>query len=125
MLLKIIIIILIIIIMENNETIRVGIKINLEMKPTIIRTDKNHKKILKLNFYEVDKIKNLKNITSVIAYEKISLNNKENDLNHINLIIKFCEVTKLPLKIYIKNDLSNKITNKLKRHNINYKTFNF
>jgi hypothetical protein len=97
-------------------SIKVGIKINLEMKPVIISANTIHKRILRMNFYEVDKIKTLDYINSVIAYD--------NDLTHISLIIKFCKVTKKPLKIYTNNELSDKIIQKLQNYKINYKLFN-
>ena len=102
-----------------NKTIKVGIKINLEMKPTMIAANTIHKRILKMNFYEVDKLKTLDYINSVIMYE--------NDIKYINLIIKFCKVTNKSLKLYIKNDnklILNKIINKLQNYKINYKICN-
>jgi len=93
-------------------TKKVGIKINLEMKPVIISTNIIHKRILKMNFYDIDKIKTLDYINSVIVYQ--------NDLKYINLITKFCKITNKPLKLYLTHDLSEKITDKLNKHNIKY-----
>ena len=97
-------------------SIKVGIKINLEMKPVIITANTIHKRILKMNFYEVDKIKTLDYINSVIVYD--------DDIKYINLITKFCKVTKKPLKIYTNNELSDKIIQKISKYNINYTLFN-
>ena len=97
-------------------SIKVGIKINLEMKPVIISANTIHKRILKMNFYEVDKIKTLDYINSVIVYDE--------DIKYINLITKFCKVTNKPLKIYTNNELSDKIIQKISKYNINYKIIN-
>ena len=97
-------------------SIKVGIKINLEMKPVIISANTIHKRILKMNFYEVDKIKTLDYINSVIVYD--------DDIKYINLITKFCKVTNKPLKIYTNNELSDKIIQKISKYNINYKIIN-
>ena len=97
-------------------SIKVGIKINLEMKPVIVSSNTIHKRILKMNFYEVDKIKTLDYINSVIIYD--------DDLKYINLIIKFCKITNKPLKIYTNNELSDNIIQKLSKYRINYTLFN-
>ena len=93
-------------------TIKVGIKINLEMKPVIISANTIHRRILKMNFYEVDKIKTLDYINSVIIYD--------DDIKYINLITKFCKVTNKPLKIYTNNELPDKIIQKISKYNIHY-----
>jgi hypothetical protein len=95
-------------------TIKVGIKIKLEMIP-IISSYIIHKRILTMNFYDIDKIKTLDYINSVLVYE--------NDLKYINLIIRFCKVTKKPLNIYIANELSDIIIQKILTHKINYKIY--
>jgi len=97
-------------------TIKVGIKINLEMKPVIISANTIHRRILKMNFYEVDKIKTLDYINSVIIYD--------DDIKYINLITKFCKVTNKPLKIYTNNELSDNIIQKISKYKINYTLFN-
>lgn len=92
------------------ETIKVGKKICLEMKPISMSKTKRHKRILKLNFFDVDKIKSLKNINSVIATDK--------DYSYIDLIIKFCQVTFLRLNIYPKTIVPDKIIKKIKNGHI-------
>jgi hypothetical protein len=97
-------------------TIKVGIKINLEMKPIMISSNTIHKRILKMNFYEVDKIKTLDYINCVVIYD--------DDYKYINLITKFCKITNKPLKIYTNNELSDKIIQKLSKYKIKYTLFN-
>jgi hypothetical protein len=97
-------------------TIKVGIKINLEMKPVIISANTIHKRILKMNFYEVDKIKTLDYINSVIVYD--------DDIKYINLITKFCKVTNKPLKICLTSELPEKIIHKINKYNIKYIVIN-
>lgn len=94
------------------DKIKVGIKINLEMKPTVITNNMINRRILKMNFYQVDNIKTLDYINNVVVYD--------DSISYINLIIKFCKITKLPLKLYLKNDLSDKIINKLDKYKIKY-----
>ena len=95
------------------EEIKVGRKINLEMKSCFNNGKRIHRKILKYNFFDVDKLRDIYKINSVIV--------KEKDFSQIDLIIKFCRVTFLPLKIYTNYSIPNKIIKKLEDNLIIYK----
>jgi hypothetical protein len=101
---------------NSEETMTIGRKISLEMKPSNISSKKSYRRILKLNFYDVDKIKTLKYIRCVRVTEE--------DYSQIDLIIKFCEVTFLQIDLYVKYPIPDKIIKKLNRHDINYTIYN-
>lgn len=101
---------------DEEKTIKIGKKISLEMKPPNVYSlccKRSYRRILKLNFYDVDTITTLKYIKCVKVTEK--------DYCQIDLIIKFCEVTFLPIKLYASYPVPEKLKKKFERHNIKYK----
>jgi len=71
-------------------------------------------KIIKLNMMDIDKLDSVKNINCVVI--------KDNNLSYINKIIKFCDITMLPIKICVsKIDDANIVINKINIYDKNIK----
>jgi hypothetical protein len=103
---------------ESDELIKVNKILYLESTSTYKFMNFVHYKIFRLNIMDVDKLETVENINCVIV--------KTENLPYVDKIITFCDITNLPIKIYISdaNEIK-KLIQKIDEHkhikNIKYK----
>ena len=94
----------------QEDTIKVGRYILFQMKCT---SKMSIQRRLKYNFFEIDNIlPHINEIECVIVTEE--------DFSQMDLIVKFCQVTFIPIHIYYPKKVPLNITTILKKNNIIY-----
>lgn len=98
---------------EPDETIKIGKIIYLELDDEKYFLEMSYNGIFKLDLTDVDRLESISEFKNVVV--------RDDNLSYFDKIIKFCEITKLPIKIHVSDPRNVDIIIKIvDRKNIKY-----